>query len=158
MNPKLILLVAGVLATGLIAAGCGDDDDESSDTGTDTVALTKQEWVTQADAICTQGNKELDQAGQQQFGGSNQPPSQAEQERFAADTVIPNIEQQINDVRALGTPEDASGEVEEFLDQAEADLGEAKQDPTLFTDAAEGDPFAETSQLGKDLGLKVCSQ
>jgi len=159
MNRKLIWLVAGVLATGLIAAGCGDDDDdESSDTGTDAVALTQQEWAMQADAICSQGNQELDQVAQQEFGGSNQPPSQAQQQKFAEETVIPSIEQQINDVRALGTPEGDSGEVEEFLDQAQTDLDKAKQDPKQLTDAGNENPFAETTKLGDALGLKVCSQ
>ena len=66
-----------MLALGLIAAGCGDDDDESSDTGTDAVtaaALTKEEYLAQGNQICKQGNAETDAAAQQVFQGGKPTP------------------------------------------------------------------------------------
>ena len=56
MKRNAILLLAGGARLGLIAAGCGGNDDESSDTGTDsTTALTKAEFLKQGNAICQQG-------------------------------------------------------------------------------------------------------
>ena len=53
----MVLAVIGVGAA-LVAAGCGGDDDETT-----TAALSKQDFVSQADAICAKGDKKLDQAG-----------------------------------------------------------------------------------------------
>jgi hypothetical protein len=49
-----------------------------------------------------QGDKELDQAGAQAFGKGR--PSKQEIEQFASDTLVPNIQGQIDDVRALPPP------------------------------------------------------
>ncbi|HSK49536.1 MAG TPA: hypothetical protein VK889_03480 [Solirubrobacterales bacterium] len=45
--------MAGVLAFGLVAAGCGSSDD-STDTVEETVTLTKAEFIKQGDQICEQ--------------------------------------------------------------------------------------------------------
>src|SRR5918994_4759288 len=45
-------LLAGALVVGLIAAGCGDDDDNA----TGTSGLTKEEWIADVDEICGAGD------------------------------------------------------------------------------------------------------
>jgi alkanesulfonate monooxygenase SsuD/methylene tetrahydromethanopterin reductase-like flavin-dependent oxidoreductase (luciferase family) len=75
-----VLAVIGVGA--LVAAGCGGDDDE-----TPTAALSKQEFITQADAICTKGDQKLDRAGSEAFGKerpSKQEVEQGDEEQVSA--------------------------------------------------------------------------
>lgn len=148
MRNAAILLVAAV-AAGLIAAGCGGDDDDTT-----TAALTKQEFVNQADAICKQSNKEIDKAGQQLYGQGKQP-SEKKQEKFMTDTVLPDIQQQIDDVSALAPPEGDQEQVTAFIDSARAAADKAEQDPSLMTDRGTN-PFAKTNQLTKAYGLKEC--
>ena len=59
----------------LVAAGCGGDDDE-----TPTAALSKQEFITQADAICTKRDQKLDRAGSEAFGKERPSKQEVEQD------------------------------------------------------------------------------
>ena len=53
-------VVVAVLAAGAIATGCGSSDDNGD--STTTASLTKAEWIAKADAICRQGNQQINQA------------------------------------------------------------------------------------------------
>jgi hypothetical protein len=152
MKRNLTLLIAGLLATGLIAAGCGDDDDDDGDGGD---VLTKQEFITQADALCTREGQAVDEAERQQLG---QNSSEAEAEEFITGTALPNIQGQIDGIRDLGAPEGEEDQVNAFLDEAQRALDAAEADPSLFAGEQGQDPFAKTRQLAMDLGLKKCAQ
>ena len=153
MKRSVILSTIAALAIGVVAAGCGGDgnDDESSSTGTEAAALTKDEFVQEANAICKQGEAELDQAGQELQGGPNSP----EFEAFITDTLVPNIQGQIDDIRALGIPEEDADEVNGYLDEAEARLDEVEADPALLTSGE--DPFAEVNKKVGAYGLTECA-
>jgi hypothetical protein len=151
---KATLLFAALLATGLIAAGCGDDEDENGDGGE---ALTEQEFVAQADRICTEGDAEIEAQEQQLFGKAE--PTQAEIEQFVTEIFVPGVQSQVDEIRELEAPEEIEGQVTEFVDSAEAGLDEVEQDPSVFGEGPQGaDPFAETRQLASDLGLRRCAQ
>jgi hypothetical protein len=150
MKRNALLLLAGLLAAGLIAGGCGDDDDDGN--GGD--ALTKQEFIAQADALCSSEDQKVDQAAEQL--GKN--ASQAEQQAFITATALPNIQVQIDGIRDLGAPEGEEDQVNDFLDTAQEALDRAEANPSLFTGEQGRDPFAETRQLALDLGLKKCAQ
>lgn len=166
MLTRIPLLLIVSLAAALITAGCGDDDEETTTTTTEATATGAtgatgaggSEFVQQADQICREGNKEINTEAQDFFGGSQQEPPPAEQEKFATDVLVPNIEQQIEDVSALTPPEGEEDLFDEFIDQARSDLDEAKSDPSLLLGQTGDDPFAETNELATELGLKVCSQ
>jgi len=151
MSTKITLLVAAAIATGLLAAGCGGDDNDS---GTTTSSLTKPEFVAKANAICKNGNDQINQEGNATF--SKGKPTQADEEKFATDTIIPNVQKQIDDIEALGAPAGDEAQVKAITDSAQKDLDAAKSDPTLFTDASKGDPFAATNKLANAYGLTVC--
>ena len=90
---KATCLVTGaVLLLGIGAAGCGS----SGSTDTTTAAITKSAFVAKANAICTKGNKVQNTAGEKL--GKN--PSQAQFTAYVNNTVIPNIQGQIDSVRA----------------------------------------------------------
>jgi ABC-type sugar transport system substrate-binding protein len=93
-----VFSAAALLAVGAIAAGCGSSD--NSDSTASTAAISKTAYVTQANQICKQGNAEVDQAGKKL--GNN--VTEAQVEDFVASTVVPNIQRQVNDVKALGAP------------------------------------------------------
>ena len=58
------LVVLAVVAMALVAAGCGGDDDDD--------APTKEEFITQADDICTEGDQVIEEQAAEVFG-SGQP-------------------------------------------------------------------------------------
>ena len=163
----LILIVA--LTTALIAAGCGDDDEETTTTATTEESATGPTGATggegastgfaqQADDICREGNDEIDAEAQERFGDT-QEPSQDEQLSFAEEVVIPSIQSQVDEISALTPPEGEEDTFDEFISQAQSDLDEIESDPSVLLQQGGGeDPFAETNELARELGLTVCGE
>ena len=54
---RAALALALVFALGLLAAGCGGDDDDADPAGS-SEPLTKAEFIDQADTICSEANAE----------------------------------------------------------------------------------------------------
>jgi hypothetical protein len=169
MTTRMPLILIMALAAALITAGCGDDDEEPTTTTTEAATGTtgatgaegaSSEFAQQADEICREGNQEIDDAARERFGDAQgQEPSQEEQLSFAEEVVIPSVEQQIDEVTALTPPEGEEDTFEEFSEQAASDLEEVKADPSVLLERGGGeDPFAETNQLARELGLQVCGQ
>jgi hypothetical protein len=152
MKRNLTLLAVSALAVGLVAAGCGSSNDNS----TSTSSLTKAEWIAKADAICQAGNQEINAAAHQQFP-NNQKPSQADQQSFATGSVIPSVQKQLDQIKALGAPSGDETQVNAILDAVSADLDKVKSDPSLVTSNS-GDPFADANKLATAYGLKVCGK
>ena len=172
MLPRITALLALALAAGLIAAGCGDDDDETTTAATTTPTtttagatgatgatgepLSKDEFITEADAICEAGDQEIDAEAQDFFpeGGS---PGAAEEEAFVSEVVVPNIQEQLDGIAALTPPEGDEDEVQAILAAAQQAVDELEEDPSALSGGGGGgDPFAEANRLAQDYGLKAC--
>jgi len=140
MKRNALLLLGLVLATGLIAAGCGGDDDDGGD------ALTKEEYLAQGNANCEAEDAKLNQAG---------PESEAELPAFIEDTFVPNIQGQIDYLRD-GIPEGDEDQVNQILDETELALQDIKEDPSLAGPGATEDPFADPTRQLHQYGLTSC--
>src|SRR5262245_29168255 len=145
---KVLIVLVGALATGAILAGCGGDDDDSSG---DT--QTKEEVVAQADKACAKANKKLDQAGQN-FG--NGPPSKKQLQQFATDTLVPNIQGQIDAIRAAGIPEGDQEQINATLDDAEQALNELRDDPSQLTGGPASQKLNKAGKELKEFGFEDC--
>jgi len=154
VSTKLVWLLAGALATGLIAAGCGDDDEKQ----VAAAALSKSEFIAQADAICKKGDKEIDQAGRESFAGGAGKPTPEQSEAFATDVVLPNIQGQVDGVRALGAPEGDEAEIDAFLNAAQDGIDQSEDDPSVLFGNGEGPSgFLEAERLAGEYGFQVCA-
>lgn len=150
MRRASTLVVLAALGTALFAAGCGGDDDDDGGE-----ALTKQEFVTQADQICKQGDAAINKEAAEVFNQGQ--PSQDDQVAFVTDTVVPETQAQIDGIRELNPPEGDEEQVAEILDSADNGIEEIRSDPGAALQ--EGDnPLAEASGLAREYGLKVCGQ
>jgi hypothetical protein len=151
MRPRFIVVVAGLVAA-LAVAGCGGGSSSTTEE-----ALSKSEFLAQGNQICAKGNQEIQAAAKKVFT-SSQAPSQATQEKFVTDTVIPGVQQQIDGVEALTPPAGDEDQVNAITDAAQSALDKAKADPSLLTDQGGGsDPFAEANNLAKAYGLDACA-
>jgi hypothetical protein len=139
------LAFAAILALAVVGAGCGGGDEDT---------LTKAQFIQQSDAICAKGNKRIDAAAKDVFT-TKQQPSKAQLTTFATDTLIPDAQGQVDDVRALNEPSEDEDQVNAWLDSAQAELDKGKEDPLYMTSEKS---FSETNKLGKQYGFKVCSQ
>lgn len=160
MRARLVVPLVGLVA-GLVLAGCGGGSSStttgaSGTSGAQGAALSKSEFVSKGNAVCAKGNQEINAEAKKIFT-SNQAPSQATQEKFVTDTVIPSIQQQIDGIAALPAPSGDEDQVQAIVDAAQSALDKAKQDPSLLTDQAQGgDPFAQANKLANAYGLTKC--
>jgi hypothetical protein len=143
---KVKPMLAAGLAVGLIAAGCGDDDDSES------ASITKDEWIAQASEICSQSEQAMEeQAGE--FFRTGKPEPKAELE-FQTEVVVPGIREQVTQIAALPVPEGDEGEIEAIVTTAEDGLEEAEEDPTVVEESSGA--LAEAGRLISDYGVKAC--
>ena len=69
------------------------------------------------------------------------------------DGLVPNIRGQLEDIRALGFPEDDEDTVDSALSAADDVLDEVEADPSILLSA---DPFADVNTALNDYGLTEC--
>ena len=143
--------VAAVVLAGLLAAGCG-----SSSSTTSTAAKpapTKAQFLAQANAICTQGNKKL--AGSEKALGSK--PSEDDVSSFITGPLKSEVQRQIDAVRALGAPAGEEQTVKQILDLGQKDLDRVTADPKAFIQAKTS-PFHDFAAHAHAYGLTACSE
>lgn len=145
-----VCVAAMAIAIGI--AGCGSSDDTSSTTTTATI--TKDEFVTQANQICAEGNKTIDAAGKATFSGGK--PTQADILAFWSDTLIPSVTDQVAQIKALGIPAGDEDQVNALLAAVDADLTAAQKEVDSGT-VSNQDPFADANKLAGAYGLTECA-
>ena len=141
-----------------LVAGCGDDESDDGTTTT-TTALTKQEFVREANRICTRTDDKLERASRQFFAdapsGQEAPPEEVEQ--FGEKTVYPTIQDEIDRIRALGAPAGDEDQVEALLDAAQRGLDTLKDHPDQLAKGAAAPAFDEANKLAGNYGLDRCA-
>lgn len=153
------VFLAGAMTLVLLAAvvaGCGGGDDTSSET---SAALTKAEFIKQADAICAKGEKALEGEAEE-FAEENdvdvEKPTKAQQEEVIADVVAPGVRKQAEEIADLGAPEGDEESVEAIVEAVETGSDELESDPAKLL---EGDnPLGEGSKLAREYGLEECGE
>ncbi len=151
LNLRTIAVIGACVALVAAAAGCGGDDGGGETTATET--LTKQQWIDQANEICSNGDAAIQQAVKDADLGNN--PTPQEVSSFYTETVLPNIEDQRDQIEALPVPageEDSVGSITDALDQA---ISDAQADPDAVVSGT-GDPFSDVNQKAQAYGLTSC--
>jgi len=156
---KLFVLLALVVATGLIAAGCGGDDDDDGG-GEDTTSAEEgatgeggSAAVSQVNQICADLNEELTPAWDeiQEFEGF--PPDDVN-EQFV-ETLTSTTSESLDEMRAVEGAEDDSG-ITEFIEAAQESTDELEADPVSISypsSYAEADEAAEEAELTDCVGV-----
>jgi hypothetical protein len=142
MKRNALLMLTLALAAGSLAAGCGDDDDE------DGGGLTKKEYVAHGNAICEEGNAEIE-SDLEALGPGGPTP-----EEFSS-VVVPATQNEIGALRALPAPDGDEETLSELLDEAQAALNRIKATPAI---AFGDDPFAVVNAKANEYGLTACAR
>lgn len=154
MNKHLLAALAALVALGVFAAGCGGGDETTDE----TVALTKAEFIKQGDAICKKGNDQSEKEAEE-FAEENdftlEKASDEQLEEAVAEVLVPNLNQQAEELDALGAPEGDEEKVEEIIVSLEGAADEIEDDPKIVFD---GEVLKEPSELAEDYGFKVCGE
>jgi hypothetical protein len=142
-------VVAMLTVLGL--AGCGGGGGSSGPT------LTRAEYLTQANAICSTTARRISDAIPTVFPNPNQAGEQdaALVTKFADTVVLPQLQKEYDDLRALrpqadDNPTHTLGELEKAIDRWEIDK-------TLLSVTADKS-FARFDMMANDFGLTSCTK
>jgi hypothetical protein len=155
MSKRVIALLAALAALALIVAGCGSGGGSTEGTS----SLTKAEFVKKGNAICAKGNEEIEKGFEEfrkeQGFSKNEKPSNAVLEEAVETVLVPRIGKEIENIRALGPPDE---EAEAVLDAAEEALEKGEENPKLFLKEESTGPFAKANKLSREYGLTKCGE
>ncbi len=149
--PRTLLPVLLLSLSSMLVACGGGDGEGSSTPEPEAEPLSKAEFVEQADKICADGNQEIRTAAEE-FPAE---PSDEEITRFAEDVLVPNIQQQHDDIAALAPPEGDEDAVQGILDALQEGIDVVEEDPATLLSS--DDPLAEASDLAEAYGLVECA-
>ena len=135
---------AALLLACVWVAGCGND-------GTDQ--LTKAEFLKQGNAICAKGTGQIDAAGTTAFASPGNPTEQ-ETAAFATEIVVPNVQDQVDQLRALSPPTGDEAQVKAILDQAQRAVDEVRTNPRLLGRETASE---EANRIARAYGLTACA-
>jgi hypothetical protein len=149
--------LVAALVFAVCVSGCGSSS--SSTTTETTAAITQAEFVAKGNAICVKGEKAQEAAVNAYFKKhgikEHQKPTKAQLTEVAETVLVPNIQSQIDGVKALGAPSGEEQQVSAALETAQQTLDRVKANPTL---AFENENlFAATGKQLHALGLKKCA-
>ncbi len=146
----------GAAALALAVAGCGGGDDTTSET---SAALTKAEFIKQADAICVKGEEALE-GEVEEFAEENdvdtEKPTKEQQEEVIADVVAPATRQQVEQISDLAAPSGDEETIEAMVEAVETGSTELEDNPELLLEGE--NPLRDGSKLARAYGLEECGE
>ena len=151
----VVLPVAALFLAGLVVAGCGSSNSSSTET---TAAISKAEFVKQGNAVCVKGEKAQEteiNAYVKKHGLENQEPTKAQQTEIVETVLAPNIQSQIDGVKALGAPSGEQQQVDSALELSQQTLEKIEANPELAF--GKNNAFAAAGKQLHALGLKECA-
>jgi len=148
-GPIALLAAAAVVA--LIVAGCGGSDSGNAST------ISKAAFVKKADAICQKGTERMQRAFLSFLNEHKdlKRPSKSEYEKLVGSLLIPSVEREVKELRALGAPGEDEGTVNAIVNALEEGIETAENDPKAVTNNSDV-IFGIASRLAGEYGLKAC--
>lgn len=149
------LVLMAALVVGVCVAGCGSSNSTSTET---TAAISRAEFVAKGNAVCVKGEKAQEaeiNAYVKKHGLTNKKPSKAQEAELVETVLVPNIQSQINGVKALGAPSGEEQQVSSALELSQQTLEKIEANPELAF--GKSDTFAAAGKQLHALGLKECA-
>lgn len=148
MKKGSVFLMAAVLAAAvLIFAGCGGGGDE-------TTALTKAEFVKQANAICKEAEQERLNEVKRVIATVDPDGTKQERDKAVQDVFVDPYEGAAEEIESLGAPSGDGAKIEALTDAMKASLRKVEKNPRLV--GRSNIQFAESNKLANDYGLTNC--
>lgn len=143
------------LVVGVCVAGCGSSNSTSTET---TATVSKAEFVAGGNAVCVKGEKAQEaeiNAYVKKHGLENKKPSEAQEAELVETVLVPNIQSQIDGVKAIGAPSGEEQQVSSALELSQQTLEKIEANPELAF--GNKDTFAAAGKQLHALGLKKCA-
>jgi hypothetical protein len=143
----------------VLLAGCGGASlsapARSSGTArvTGGTAITKAEFIKQADAICEKTDATQTAAVEAQLGSSN--PNHHEVEQAIEKYALPPIKEEVDELEGLEVPAGDRVQIRAILRGIKGAVRRAEADPGSVVSGS--GPFASVEKLGREFGFAACS-
>jgi hypothetical protein len=162
-------MLPAVLA-GAAGAGCGGDD---ATVTTGPLVPSKPDYISQADGLCAFYQDRIERTGRDQLGlrandfrvlpsgrvvfRPGRRPSDARIEAFVDQVAVPNLRQQLDELRALTPPTGEEARVATTFDAAGRAIESLAADPAVATDSGRtARLFDPALRSARAYGFKVC--
>jgi phosphosulfolactate synthase (CoM biosynthesis protein A) len=147
---KVTLVALVVLLAALVGFGCGNDDNSSGS------ALTKAEFIKQADRLCKKGDAQIEVEAEE-FAEENkiEEATEAQPEKLVSEVVAPAIQTQAEEIADLGAPEGDEETIEAMVEAVESGAAELEANPLAGMEGKS--PLGEASKIARAYGLKECA-
>jgi hypothetical protein len=152
LTKSLTLLVAGLVAAAVIA-GCGGSS------SSDSPSFSKAEFVKRANTICTKTKKTTyDEFATyaKKYRSGSQEIGEKVIARALQLVLLPNLQTEAEEIRALGTPKQGGKTVEEFLAALEKAVSSGTQGSQL-SEAQIEQLLQPSVQIAKKYGIDQCA-
>ena len=136
-------------AAAAFPAACGDDDG-----GSGGERSSKPAFVKEAEQICRDQALLLKVQLAREFGRAK--ISESELVAFTKSTAIPNIEHQLERLRALPQPDEDRSTLEDYYREYERGIEQLRENPSLVTEEAVPPAFTRANQLAREYGIGDC--
>jgi len=123
-------IAAACILLALILPGCGDE----AATGETDGALSKADFVRKAEAACKKAKEEIVGRNFAQIRKLAKDPKAREDFEYelVETAVVPALEHEVEQVKALGTPPGNAAQIEQMLKLTEGAIDEAKTEPETY--------------------------
>jgi hypothetical protein len=167
MHKTPILTIAAAVTAGLLFAACGADADAE--------ALSKPEFIAQANAICRASNDEAEPFFDEIYADLPDEDFDDPANGFvifvrwdeALDSVKPIFDKQLDDIRDLEPPAEDKQLIDTLIADQQAALDNFQRDiaaaatgdqAALAALDTEEDPFEDIDRRAREYGLTVCGE
>ena len=154
MRNKTATLILGLLAFGLLIAGCGSSGSDGDATG---ASIDKATFVKQANTVCEQARGKLaaEVAAVSKREGAKPGYDRIKTRMILIKgTLTPALQAELDELRALGMPSEAKGEVQAFLAALQGVIKRAEANPMAF--GASANPYEAAELAGRKVGVLAC--
>ncbi len=145
-----MLLAVAVIAAS-IAAGCGGDS------GDDANSPSKAVFIKKADAVCQKGTARMQRAFLSFLNKHKdlKRPSKSEYEKLVGALLVPSVEKEVKELRALAAPSGDEDAVDAIIGALEEGIETAEANPAAVANSSDA-IFGIASRLAGEYGLETC--
>jgi hypothetical protein len=120
----------------------------------------KAEFIQQANTICKGTKKDFEREAEPFIEEVNKnPPKPTEdppEETLVVTILVPNFQNQIDEIGSLSPPSGDEEEIDAFLDALQETIDDASEEPATFV--KNGGSFGQAPKLAKAYGLSGCAE
>lgn len=149
MRNSIAILIVASVAVGLLVAGCGSGDDGAQQ-------IDKATFVKQANEICerTSGKAAANFRAFLAKGTVKSFSNSQATKVLIEKTLVPSLETELKEIRALGIPTESKKEAQAFLAAAQKMVEKARANPIAFDSSY--NPYEAVEVAGTRFGVSKC--